>query len=80
MMRPGCLDLYNYVIDNNRLKDTRYPRPRLNIAIETLAIIKEFGNSLNVDRDEEFLLDLKDRIKETYNIAQEIVAKSQSPI
>lgn len=75
-----CYDLYKYVFDNDELKDERFPGRQQTLAIETLSFIKEFENSLKEVKDDEFLLDLKDKIKEAYGIAQGIIANSQCSV
>ena len=80
-----CLDLYKYVFDIEKLKNYHDKdwaiTPEISgLAIETLKFIDEFAPTLEDVKDKVFMQDLKDQLNQTYLIAQEIVAKSDSPV
>ena len=75
-----CYYMYKLIFDNNNLTRHTKGEAQLNLARETLIFIRDFRPRLDAIKDDEFLLDLKDRITETKIIASEIMAKFQKPV
>ena len=75
-----CYQMYKLIFDINNLTRHTQGEAQLNLARETLIFIGDFNPRLDAIKDDEFLLDLKDRINETKNIASEILHKYQKPV
>ena len=76
-----CFDLYENVFDIYELTSKNsFSARRRELATRTLKFIDEFAPTLEDVKDKEFMQDLKDQLNQTYRIAQEIVAKSDSPV